>query len=237
MLFNCINKKEKIENYKLIYKLLFIIGLFIGVFFNNNKIWNLVDYGLVLLGLVNIIVVIKLQSKFKEEINNGYNLNNIKTINLKNTESKAKIDINTDTLSIINSNKNIEIIGTLETNNESHDLYKNPSVDIIFPKEINQVKILSAKALYRNGLKVANCEKIKNEDGNTILHLDFEGEQKKYNSEILNGLEIHIYAELTLDKMTPEKTTKFIMNYTNDNGSKEVYSVDKEINLVIDNSS
>lgn len=74
MLFNCINKREKIGKYKFVYKLLFIIGLFIGIFFTNNKLWNLVDYGLVLLGLVNIIVVIKLQSKFKEEINSKQSL-------------------------------------------------------------------------------------------------------------------------------------------------------------------
>jgi AGCS family alanine or glycine:cation symporter len=69
MLFNCINKKDKIEKYKFVYKLLFIIGLFIGVFFTNNKLWNLVDYGLILLGVVNIFVIIKLQVKFKENIN------------------------------------------------------------------------------------------------------------------------------------------------------------------------
>ena len=167
----------------------------------------------------------------KEEINNEYNLSNIKTIELKNTESKASIDVSTNTLSAIKENKNIEIVATLETNDESKDLYKNPSVDIIFPEEIKQVNISSAKALYRNGLKVANCEKIKNENGNTILHIDFEGEQKKYNSEILNGLEIHIYAELILDKTTPKKSTEFVMNYTNDNGSKDLYSVSHKINI------
>ena len=167
----------------------------------------------------------------KQEISNGYNENSIKTIELKNTESKASIEVSTDTLSIIKENKNIEIIATLQTNDESKDLYKNPSVDIIFPKEISGVKILSAKALYRNGLKVSKCEKIKNEDGNTVLHIDFDGEQKRYNSEILNGLEIHIYADLTLDKTTPNKISKFVMNYTNDNGDKESYSVDKQIKL------
>lgn len=74
MLFNCIDKKEKINIYKFIYRLLFIIGLYIGVFLNNSKLWDLVDYGLVLLGLVNIIVIIKLQVKFKEEINNKQSL-------------------------------------------------------------------------------------------------------------------------------------------------------------------
>ena len=167
----------------------------------------------------------------KEEISNGYNLNDVKTIELKDTESTASIEVSTNKFSALEENKNIEIVATLETNNESKDLYKNPSVDVIFPKEISQVEILSAKALYRNGLKVEKCEKIKNQDGNTILHIDFEGEQKKYNSEILNGLEIHIYANLTLDKTTPNKISEFILNYTNDNGSEDLYSVSKQINI------
>lgn len=167
----------------------------------------------------------------KEEISNGYNANNVRTIELKNTESKASIEVSTDTLSVIKENKNVEIVATLENNDESKDLYKNPSVDIIFPREITQVKILSAKALYRNGLTVAKCEKIKNQYGNTVLHIDFEGEQEKYNSEILKGLEIHIYADLTLDKTLPNKTTAFIMNYSNDNGNKDLYSVSKIINV------
>ena len=51
-----------------IYKILFLIGLFVGVFFNNNSLWDLVDYGLILLGVINVLIIIKLQNKFKEEI-------------------------------------------------------------------------------------------------------------------------------------------------------------------------
>lgn len=167
----------------------------------------------------------------KEEITNEYNGSNVTTINLKDTSSSARIDASVDTLSTIQENKNVEIVGILETSKESNDLYKNPSVDIVFPKEIKEARILSAKALYRNGLTVENCEKIKNENGETVLHIDFKGEQEKYNSEILNGLEIHIYANLKLDKTVPSKKAKFVMNYTNDNGNKDSYSVSKEIQL------
>ena len=167
----------------------------------------------------------------KEEIDNGYNSNSVKTIELKNTESKANIKINKEKLSSITTNQNVEIVATLETDDESKDLYKNPTVDIIFPIEFKEINISSAKALYRNGLKVSDCKKLKNEKGNIVLHIDFDGEQEKYNNEIVNGLEIHIYATITIEKTTPEKNSELIMNYTNDNGNKDLYSVSKTINI------
>lgn len=68
ILFNCINRKDKISLFKFIYKMLFILGIILGIYLNNEKIWDLVDYGLVILGLINIVVILKLQRQFKEEI-------------------------------------------------------------------------------------------------------------------------------------------------------------------------
>ena len=66
MLFNGMLKGKRKRIYKLIYKILFISGLIIGTFFSNNNIWNLVDIGLILLGVINIVVIIKLESVFKK---------------------------------------------------------------------------------------------------------------------------------------------------------------------------
>lgn len=66
MLFNGMLKGKRKKIYKLIYKILFISGLIIGTFFNNNNIWNLVDIGLILLGVINIVVIIKLENVFKK---------------------------------------------------------------------------------------------------------------------------------------------------------------------------
>lgn len=67
MLFNCI-KNNKSSIYKFIYQLLFIIGILLGVFVSDNKVWNLVDYGLVILGIVNIFVIIKMKKSFENEL-------------------------------------------------------------------------------------------------------------------------------------------------------------------------
>lgn len=65
MLFNGMLKKKRKYIYKLIYKVLFILGLIIGTYFSNNRIWNLVDLGLILLGIINGIVIYKLRHQFE----------------------------------------------------------------------------------------------------------------------------------------------------------------------------
>lgn len=70
VLFIGINKKIKSIYLKNIYKALFIIGTIIGIYFNNSLIWNLVDYGLVILGVINIGVIIKLENLFRVELYN-----------------------------------------------------------------------------------------------------------------------------------------------------------------------
>lgn len=65
---NVVNKKINVNILKTCYKMLFIIGIFLGVFFSNSNLWNLVDYGLVFLGIINIYAIIKLENRFNEEI-------------------------------------------------------------------------------------------------------------------------------------------------------------------------
>lgn len=174
--------------------------------------------------------VIREITDVKETVYNNYNTNvNEARIQLKETESQANIKVNADTLSTIETNKNVEIVATLNTDDEGKDLYKNPTVDIIFPSEITGVKVLSAKALYRNGLKVSKYNQEKDENGNIIIHIEFEGEQKKYDN--LNGTEIHLYADITANKLTPSKDITLKMNYTNENGIKEKYETSTVTNL------
>lgn len=66
MLFNGMLKSKNKKLYKLIYKILFIIGLILGTFFSNSNIWNLVDLGLILLGVINIYVIYKLRFQFEK---------------------------------------------------------------------------------------------------------------------------------------------------------------------------
>jgi len=53
------------------YQVLFIIGITIGVFFPLAKIWEMIDYGMIIIGAINIIVLIMLEKEFHKEFFNG----------------------------------------------------------------------------------------------------------------------------------------------------------------------
>lgn len=67
-LFTTIILNIKTKTVKRIYQILFIIGLIIGVFASNNGAWSLIDYGLIILGITNIIVIIILEEDFKNAL-------------------------------------------------------------------------------------------------------------------------------------------------------------------------
>ena len=48
------------------YKMLYIFGLFIGVFLSLENIFNIIDYGMIVLGIINIFVITKLNVSFNE---------------------------------------------------------------------------------------------------------------------------------------------------------------------------
>lgn len=66
LLFICKQKKKK----KLVfmYQLMFILGITIGVFFPLNRIWELIDYGMIGIGIINLYAIIRLERDFKNEL-------------------------------------------------------------------------------------------------------------------------------------------------------------------------
>ena len=60
-------------------------------------------------------------------------------VELKNTSSSAKLSVSTDTLSTVESNKNVKITATLLQNGEDKDLYQNPIVRITLPKQVKEM--------------------------------------------------------------------------------------------------
>lgn len=65
---------------KVIFKILFIIGLIIGIYLDNSLVWDFVDTGIILLGIVNIscitIIIKKNKFNYKYYINNNEKFSN-----------------------------------------------------------------------------------------------------------------------------------------------------------------
>jgi len=63
-----INKKRKKNTYLFLYKCLFLVGIIIGVNNSTKSIFNVVDTGIVILGVFNIYALLKLSKVFDREL-------------------------------------------------------------------------------------------------------------------------------------------------------------------------
>lgn len=63
-----ITKRKKNKLAISIYQTMFIIGIIIGAFFSTKEIFEIVDLGMVLMGVINIYAILKLRKDFEEEL-------------------------------------------------------------------------------------------------------------------------------------------------------------------------
>ncbi len=150
-----------------------------------------------------------------------------KEINLKETETEGKIDIDTNKISTVAENQTITVNATLEANDESKNLYKNPTVTVKLPKEMT-LKTAQYAALYKNGLEVEDVRSSKNENGENEINIKLKGEQEKY--DVTGGTKICLKLDVATNKLTPSKKSQIDMTYTNENGS-EVKTTSADINF------
>ena len=155
----------------------------------------------------------------EDSINGNYDgktntsLNN--RIELKNTSSKAEFNVSVNTLSSIEENKDVKITAVLLNNDESKDLYQNPTLKITLPKQVKAINNAKFQMLYANGLELANGN-ISEENGNKVINIELAGTQTTYNTGTLEGTTIIIYADLEVDKLATTSDEEIVMNYTNE---------------------
>lgn len=133
-------------------------------------------------------------------------------IELKETETSAKLEINKTELSTMTTNKNVEFRVTLESKEESNELFKNPVVKIQLPEKIENIKVNSIDLIYEDELKIKSSKL----NGKTI-EITFDGEQTKYKNEAIDGAVLLINADLTINKKATSSTETVKLTYTNAN--------------------
>ena len=151
----------------------------------------------------------------------------VKEINLENSTTEAKLEINKETLSTIVTN-NVEIKAVLESNNEKYDLYKNPHIEITLPEQVEGIKINSINLIYENELKIRDY----NVNDRTI-EVNLEGEQTQYKEAAIEGANIVINADLVLNRKASSKNEQIMMLYTNENASSTM-NTRRATNTMID---
>ena len=140
--------------------------------------------------------------------------------NLLEPISYAKITSNVDTLSTLQRNDNVEFNVILKTDDIKYDLYKNPCVEIILPKEISIVEA-QINPVFIDGFTIGENTIYKNEDGNNVLKILLLGEQESHSNNVSEGIIINVNASLDIDKSVSTRDVEVVLNYTNENSEIE----------------
>ncbi len=132
-------------------------------------------------------------------------------INLENTVTKAKLEVNKSTLSTVIAN-NVEIKAILVSNDEQYDLYRDPHIVIQLPEQVQNITINSVNMLYEDELTVSDYSV----NGRNI-QISLSGEQTSYKDKTIEGAQLVINADITLDNKSATQDTQITMAYNNQN--------------------
>ena len=184
--------------------------------------------------------LVKRSSNLKYNISGKYTTNNEETqiqetssnIELKETETSAKLQINKENLSTMTTNQNVEFRVILQSKNENNELFKNPTIKIQLPEKIENIDIKSINLLYEDELQIVS----KKLNGN-IIEITLEGEQTKYKEEAIDGAILIINTDLTTNKKIASSTEQITLTYNNENvinykENAEIGQEQKDINII-----
>lgn len=149
---------------------------------------------------------------------------------LNETSLEARMDINRTNLSTMVENNGVEITTILKTNSEKNDLYKNPSIRIELPSQVENASINSVKVLYDNELNVVSSNIIE-ENGKKFIIVNLEGEQTKHQDGTVEGTTIIVNANLILNKKATNSDEAIKMTCTNLENNT-VLNIEKAIKVV-----
>ncbi len=188
---------------------------------------------------INVIKSIKGDANYSKENIASFKTLNTKikinketenTITLEEPTSKATIEISNTNLSTVVKNEDVIITATLEKDDITDNLYKDPEVYIQLPEEIKEINVKDAQLLYEDEL-VSESSVV---DGN-LIKLSLKGTQTDYSSKATsNGSVIRLVTDLTLDNLAPSKTSNVLLGYKNQNDIEDnnVKVRSAEVNIV-----
>lgn len=141
-------------------------------------------------------------------------------ITLVDPSTKIEVGTNTDTLSTVVKNENVQIKVILKTNDLTCDLYKNPTLEIVLPSYVQDVTIKDINLLFDEELQISGYEVTTNSEGNKVITVTLKGEDTKYNQdEISKGANLVISTDITLKQLTPTKEDVMRVYVTNQNAT------------------
>lgn len=151
-------------------------------------------------------------------------------IALNETKTEATLEINRTSLSTMNVNTGVEIRATLKTNSEENDLYKNPTIKIALPSQVERVNVNSISLLYEDELKVATAN-THEENGVKVIEVALTGEETKHKEGTIEGATLIVNADLEVNKKATNSNENIKMTIVNPNSGAQL-EIDNEITIV-----
>lgn len=199
---------------------------------NKKTIYNILDFNkeeLVKYNKMNITI-----NDEYEDDGSIYGGNSVLSLDLEESTSSAILDVNNTKLAVNTENEDVEWKIYLNNSRETTDLWKNPTLFIELPEEIESIEINDIKLLYQDELGVAEIvqEKV---GGKIILKIEMRGCQQRFISETIeNGTSIILKANINIKELTPAQSNKQVaLYYMNEN----VATYDNPFELTIDNTT
>ena len=177
----------------------------------------------------------EIEVKYKDR---DYTNSNLKELELKETSSDAKIEINKKTISTKGINDGLQIRTTLLTQGEEKTLYKNPTLKIIFPKEIEKIENATCKLIYGGtgdeAIKLGEVS-IDTLDGRKVLTAELQGEQKQYSGAAIEGIVVLFEGNVRLNRTSINKEENIRIIITNENETDRIEKYE-EIRIINPNA-
>ena len=154
---------------------------------------------------------------------------------IKEAKTDVKLDINNTKWTNKEQNE-VEFNIYLKAENINNNMFKNPSIKINLPEEVEKVILKDTSLVYGNGLELEQPYVEKAQNGNISIIANLKGSQTQYNegSDLGLATNIKISTNVILKKDIQTATTNIDMEYSNEyniNNKKEIGNQNIEIQL------
>ena len=144
-------------------------------------------------------------------------LNEIKeTTKLNETTTKAELYMNNTNLTTTTKNENVEIKAILKSNDNTCDLFRNPTVEITLPNEIETLEIKTINLLYNDGISIKDYNVVTNKNGTKTIRVTMQGDQTEFVTDISKGINIVINTDITLKRTAASANKEATLKVTNE---------------------
>ena len=172
--------------------------------------------------------------KVQKEETKQTDVTKIESISSNDVETKnaiSNVDISLNTTNLVNNVANDVILtATLRTDDPKYSLFRNPTITIEMPAEVEEVVLGDVQEMYNNKVFTITSAKVStNASGNKVITITLAGQQTAYeHNSLIEGTNILIPAKIYVQKDLEDMDTNFKLTYTNEMATDTVYSVEQK---------